>query len=975
MNRRQQLHAYIMFLGVLFPVYASAATLHFSPQHIHPGQPVQVRTHPADVSARNVFLNPALPYIQQEMSFASPIRHHVVAPNAVFLILENNHLLTLQPHKQKGWTTTNTLHLPYPAHSLLLKNHRLLILSQGGLFFAYDVKQPRLPRLFHQGKFNSAIKSLQIVRNQLYALTADNHLSILQWNGGRLKTLGQHKLPPLLDQAQADPTQADQIQDFAFFQQHIYIAHGAMGLSVYEKNRQKTPQWRQVKQRLGQIIHLQQEGQQLWALNKNNTLFALSLKNGGNPQILSRFTSPTAIQNFSVDSSIAWLQSHEKLRVVVFPPGENLSPANFEANFGGSRKIALKDHMGYVADWFSGLHIYDLSTPQSPRLIRSVPTQGSPKGIIVQDQWAYLADDDNGLVIVDVSDPAKAKIIHTVDTPGLAYHSVIQGHWLYLADHSAGFHVINIENPPQSRIAYSVDTPGKTWSLAVDNERLYVADDNNGVLIFDLHNPARPQQIGHYHSTGAAEDIVIRDGGAYVAFFDDGIHHLDISDPHNPKLIEKIASKGNTRALLLENNTLYVANWQAGLDIYHAPPHQALRKQGHLDTPGALWGIAKQEDKLYLMDWWGGVSIAQLDSRQHPNMLSQYHDTGTVTQLLSRDGFLYTVNSQRGLQVYDIRTPLNPIWITALDLPQIPSHIALSEHYLWVALPNTGLAIIDNNNPFQLRLERLDMRFKNIEAIQSEGAKVWILDGQQLYQGDDHGPSFNLTPLIQEVGFFSVQANRLTATTSTIPQKIMEYELTEKNALLRASYAAPDNLHQLCDLDSHLLAAAGNQIFIMEPNPQPSWKKMVQLPHPIKKLQCLPYGKLLALDTRGDIYQLQQTSPASLLMEVYYPSFNAQDMVEEQGYLFLANATSSPVSLPLVNYQAEKQVGDRHHFQWRITSLSPGPYFLGLMDKQQGKIHYSPQILTLAVPKKSSKKFTLQDFEKALKQQQLLKSD
>ena len=107
MNGLPLLYIYFV-LGFLSPAYAVSTALHFAPQHIHPGQAIHIRTHSAKAAvATQVFLNPALPYIQQEIEFTTRIRHHVVSSNAAFVVLENNDLIILQPNKQKNWLLTS----------------------------------------------------------------------------------------------------------------------------------------------------------------------------------------------------------------------------------------------------------------------------------------------------------------------------------------------------------------------------------------------------------------------------------------------------------------------------------------------------------------------------------------------------------------------------------------------------------------------------------------------------------------------------------------------------------------------------------------------------------------------------------------------------------------------------------------------------------------------------------------------------
>ncbi len=93
---------------------------------------------------------------------------------------------------------------------------------------------------------------------------------------------------------------------------------------------------------------------------------------------------------------------------------------NEGVNLGGSRKVFVKNNIAYVADWFSGLHLYDIADPHLPKLISSFHTPGSPKGILVSGNYAFVGDDDYGLQIIDVKDPQNPRLVSSRLMRGLA---------------------------------------------------------------------------------------------------------------------------------------------------------------------------------------------------------------------------------------------------------------------------------------------------------------------------------------------------------------------------------------------------------------------------------------------------------------------------------------------------------------------------------------------------------------------------
>src|SRR3970040_2599652 len=86
---------------------------------------------------------------------------------------------------------------------------------------------------------------------------------------------------------------------------------------------------------------------------------------------------------------------------------------------GYARKLFITGHYLYLADWHSGLHIYDITYPYKPVHFTNIYTPGSPKGVFVQGNIAYVGDDDHGLQVIDISNPIASKIISKYPTQGL----------------------------------------------------------------------------------------------------------------------------------------------------------------------------------------------------------------------------------------------------------------------------------------------------------------------------------------------------------------------------------------------------------------------------------------------------------------------------------------------------------------------------------------------------------------------------
>src|SRR3990172_2867887 len=96
-------------------------------------------------------------------------------------------------------------------------------------------------------------------------------------------------------------------------------------------------------------------------------------------------------------------------RLVILDIGNPASPALVGQTGvlpGAVRDVALAGNYAYLADYYGGLRIIDISNPAAPSETGFYGTPGEAWGVAVAGSYAYIAAGDSGLRIIDVSNPA-----------------------------------------------------------------------------------------------------------------------------------------------------------------------------------------------------------------------------------------------------------------------------------------------------------------------------------------------------------------------------------------------------------------------------------------------------------------------------------------------------------------------------------------------------------------------------------------
>lgn len=486
--------------------------------------------------------------------------------------------------------------------------------------------------------------------------------------------------------------------------EHWLSVDGVNGLSLFDRATNGSMEWIGSFNRIENARLLASESDAALVADESGVLSLIDTHNTDLPALVTEFRLPHIATAIGLHRRLGYALSDNELVAIDFSADAAPPIGPLGVNLGGSRRSVVDAGLLYVADWFSGLHIYDIANPRNLHHLTTVHTTGSPKGVLVQNHMAFVADDDQGLQILDVANPLRPQTIAHLPLPGLAYTMKRVGDLLYLASHRGGLHIINIANPRKPKLVGSFDTPGKAWAVDILDHYAYIADDSSGVLVLDIANPSQPRLVGEFNPGGTAEDLVIRNGLAYVAFFDRGLFILDLSQRTEPRAVSHLDIAGNARGIVLRDQIAFVSAWQAGVIAVDIGTPAAPIKLGQFDTAGAVWGLSVAGNEAYVMDWWGGVRVADISDPRSMKPVSQYQAGLDVARLALQRNYLFAAGSDQGLHVFDAKNTLNPVWTHAVELSGSAQDIAPAGDYAFVAAGRGGLAVVDITAPMEARL-------------------------------------------------------------------------------------------------------------------------------------------------------------------------------------------------------------------------------------------------------------------------------
>lgn len=755
------------------------------------------------------------------------------------------------------------------------------------------------------------------------------------------------------------------------------IANGVGGLTLIDLQDVNNPRWLGSHNKFESIERVLATNEKAYVIDRDIRLASLNITNQELP-ITGSFYKPEgqindAITGMSSDNqnTAVFIATTFGVEKVIFPAGSHGQISNEGINQGGTRRAFITDGLAYVADWFSGLHIYDISDPAYPRHIGNMHTPGSSKGVVVEDGYAYVGDDDYGLQIVDIRDPANPVTVGSVLTTGLAYTLKKRGDLIFLADHRGGFHIINVKDVTRPFIVASHNTQGKSWAIDVKGNTVYVADDTSGLLLFDISNIKSPKQIGQFDPAGQAEDVIVRDNIAYVSFFDKGLYLLDISIASKPKLISHLTIPGNARSVVLQNQYAYIAGWESGLHIIDVSNSRSPKIVGSYDTKGSAWGADINGDFAYVWDWWGGVKVIDVTDPNKPKLKSQYHASSKINKLRRKNNFIYTANHAAGIQVFDINNVLNPIWSTGIDVKGNVLDVwpSANSPLLFAVSDEQGLLVFDIADPFYIRLLRQQKIEGTARLVRENSGQVFVAteQGELLVFKTDQNKNLSRTQTLK-LDTNDLWVDQSTLYVATKSDGLLNFTIDHSGKIKPRKKIVDEKVYRLGASEKYIAAATVNYGVDI-------WERTTQGIKPLVNVSvedqilglAIQNTSLLILTSKRGLMHFEFSKSAAPKLIARYPSTDVySDILMHNNAVFFAgqDTIASVQLLPTLRW-------DRVENNSLKVSLSGplaiGNYHLAITDLK-GNESFWPNALSVELKKSGKPKLSIEDFQKLLEQ-------
>ena len=305
-----------------------------------------------------------------------------------------------------------------------------------------------------------------------------------------------------------------------------------------------------------------------------------------------------------------------------------------------------------VADYFDGLVAVDISSPTAPFVDTSAFGAGSSEDIWIDNGKAYVAQYYCGMRILEVTDPLAPRLLGAYDTAGqtpptraiVARDSFAYFGWTW----PPYLHSFGVTNPSKPVMYGGADITNPPEDIMLRDSLLYVAE----IARFQIVNIARPREPVLVGSCGSQDGVyfglTVQDTLAYL--ISGSLQVIDVADPTSPTIIGTTAVGGH--GIAVRDTFVYVPYGYDTLRVYSAANPRSLRLLGFAPLRTHTWDVALAESTAVVATF-NGLEAFSLEDPVHPQWRAAISTPYGPRRVVYAAPYFYTAMWEAGVAIYE----------------------------------------------------------------------------------------------------------------------------------------------------------------------------------------------------------------------------------------------------------------------------------------------------------------------------------
>jgi len=268
----------------------------------------------------------------------------------------------------------------------------------------------------------------------------------------------------------------------------------------------------------------------------------------------------------------------------------------------------------FLADGPKGLHVMDISSPQTPRIVFNYQTNGFAKEVFVDtlksNSYVFISDETKGLFILNISNPNAVFLDTLLEYTGGVNSCYLKNGYLYASLKQGSIKILNLNSLPDSVYEAGTYSPQNAVEhIEISGSNMYLLEKANGVEITDISNPVLPVVQSVFTTSGTCYNLKISDNLAYIADGAAGLTVVNVGNPVQPYFVSGLNTNSDVRGIDWSPNFLFTAEYNLGAEVFNVFNPAYPRDIGYYDALGYCYGVHYFKGKILIANGTYGLLI------------------------------------------------------------------------------------------------------------------------------------------------------------------------------------------------------------------------------------------------------------------------------------------------------------------------------------------------------------------------------
>ncbi|MCC7373512.1 MAG: immunoglobulin domain-containing protein [Verrucomicrobiales bacterium] len=413
----------------------------------------------------------------------------------------------------------------------------------------------------------------------------------------------------------------------------------------------------------------------------------------------------------------------------------------FDGGFSAVASIDLQANRLLALGDMGHLNVYDITHPQLPLTRNRFVDENvwpyfirgrGDQAVVLLDYWPSETNWLSGIQVYDVASPGTPRLRGSLWFGDVAFNDLAISGDLALIAESEGLRVVNVSKPVQMIEASFLEMEWSPNSIQVVGNLVYLGTDD-GLEIVDIGDAADPVVVGRWsppNGFDAISSVSIRGTRAYLAAGPGGIYVIDVTRPDRPALISHRTDLGGVEKIRATDAWLWVVV-DGELQSLRASLEAGDPVASRVPLNGVSRDVAMAGNRALVADGEGGLAMLDASDAANLRVLDRWKGDGSVRAVAVVGTTSYSANDKLGLQIADISDPGRLVLLTNYFLAGQPQSIAVEGTLALVGSEKRGLHLVDVADPARLRTWGSTLETQSVRRVILRGGIACMLVGNQ----------------------------------------------------------------------------------------------------------------------------------------------------------------------------------------------------------------------------------------------------